>query len=163
MYNQKIKSPCGSICVTADDNGITAVRFIEPRFLGQTSCDLAPSDLAPSELTQEACQQLQAYFAGKLQRFDLPLSMQGTPFQQQVWRALSEVEFGTTASYGIIAQKVGRPKGARAVGMANGRNPIAIVVPCHRIIGSNGRLTGYAGGMQRKAYLLNLEGVPVTA
>ncbi|WP_269918987.1 methylated-DNA--[protein]-cysteine S-methyltransferase [Alteromonas sp. PRIM-21] len=109
-------------------------------------------------LTDEACRQLKAYFDGQLQKFDLPLTPKGTVFQNQVWQALQQVKYGETASYLDIAKAIGNPKAVRAVGMANGRNPIAIVVPCHRIIGSNKTLTGYAGGLPRKQYLLNLEG-----
>lgn len=109
-------------------------------------------------ITDEACRQLEAYFDGQLHEFDLPLAPKGTEFQNQVWRALQQVKYGETASYLDIAKAIGNPKAVRAVGMANGRNPIAIVVPCHRIIGSNRTLTGYAGGLPRKQYLLNLEG-----
>lgn len=109
-------------------------------------------------ITDEACCQLKAYFDGQLHEFDLPLAPKGSEFQNQVWRALLQVKYGETASYLDIAKAIGNPKAVRAVGMANGRNPIAIVVPCHRIIGSNRTLTGYAGGLQRKQYLLNLEG-----
>ena len=111
-----------------------------------------------NEITDEACRQLKAYFEGELREFDLPLAPKGTVFQNQVWRALQQVKYGETASYLDIAKAIGNPKAVRAVGMANGRNPIAIVVPCHRIIGSNKSLTGYAGGLPRKQYLLNLEG-----
>jgi methylated-DNA-[protein]-cysteine S-methyltransferase len=100
---------------------------------------------------------LSEYFAQKRKHFQLPLAAKGTNFQQGVWAALCNIEYGQTASYLDIATNVGNPKACRAVGAANGKNPIAIVVPCHRIIGSNGTLTGYAGGMNRKSYLLALE------
>jgi methylated-DNA-[protein]-cysteine S-methyltransferase len=101
--------------------------------------------------------QVDAYFAGELRAFDLPLRAEGTPFQRAVWAALEGIPFGTTASYGAIAALVGAPGSARAVGAANGRNPIAIVVPCHRVIGADGRLVGYGGGLDRKTWLLGHE------
>lgn len=110
---------------------------------------------------REARRQLTAYFAGKLTRFDLNIAADGTPFQQQVWHELRNVPYGQTVSYGDIAKAIQRPTASRAVGMANGRNPISIVVPCHRIIGSSGKLVGYGGGLDRKTRLLKLEGVAV--
>lgn len=103
--------------------------------------------------------QLAEYFAGNRQAFDLKLAPQGTPFQRAVWRALGEIPFGTTCCYADIARRIGRPTAVRAVGAANGRNPVAIVVPCHRVIGRDGSLTGYAGGLDRKRWLLEHEGV----
>ena len=105
----------------------------------------------------KAVGQLEAYFSGDLRDFDLPLRLQGTPFQLAVWRALQDIPYGRTISYGELARRVGNPKGSRAVGLANGSNPIAIVVPCHRVIGSNGKLTGYGGGLDNKETLLALE------
>ncbi len=110
-----------------------------------------------SEFMIEAQEQFQAYFAGQLQRFDLPLAPRGTAFQQRVWQELLNVPYGMTKSYGDIAHGLGKPTAARAVGAAVGRNPIAIVVPCHRIIGANGALTGFASGLDRKRWLLALE------
>ncbi|MBL7493198.1 methylated-DNA--[protein]-cysteine S-methyltransferase [Frankia sp. AgB1.9] len=101
--------------------------------------------------------QLRAYFDGALTAFDLPLAPRGTPFQQTVWAALREIPYGQTMSYGQLAERVGRPTAARAVGLANGRNPISIIVPCHRVVGSTGDLTGYGGGLDRKRHLLALE------
>lgn len=148
MYNQYVTSPCGDWQITADALGITSVRFCPERQL--------PAD--PSALTDLACQQLKEYFARQRQHFDIPLAPQGTPFQRLVWNQLNTVGYGRTASYRDIAQRMGRPTAMRAVGMANSKNPVAIVVPCHRIIGSNGTLTGYAGGLERKQFLLSLEG-----
>ena len=108
-------------------------------------------------LLREAARQLGAYFAGRLFRFDLPLEMIGTHFQKRVWRALLEIPYGETRSYGDIATRIGDPKAMRAVGAANGRNPIAIIVPCHRVIGAGGRLVGYGGGLGMKRMLLDLE------
>ena len=101
--------------------------------------------------------QLEEYFAGKRKQFDLPLSLRGTEFQRQVWAALRDIPYGVTRSYGQIAQAVGRPKAVRAVGMANHRNPISIIVPCHRVVGADGSLTGYGGGLENKKFLLALE------
>ena len=147
MFYQTIKTPCGPLQVTASKRGICAITFVQD-----------PVADTPCALTQQACNQLIAYFNGTLIHFDLPLDAAGTAFQQAVWQQLTRIEYGQTASYQHIANALGKPKAVRAVGMANGRNPLTIVVPCHRIIGSNGKLTGYAGGLERKAYLLKLEG-----
>lgn len=109
------------------------------------------------QLLQQACAQLAAYFAHELRQFDLPLAPGGTAFQQQVWQQLALLEYGSTASYGDLAGRLGKPSAMRAVGAANGRNPIAIIVPCHRVIAANGRLTGYAGGLSHKLWLLQFE------
>ena len=101
--------------------------------------------------------QLEEYFAGERTTFDVPLAPEGAPFEREVWRALEEIPYGETVSYGEIARRVGQPTAARAVGTANGRNPIAVIVPCHRVIGANGSLTGYGGGLERKRLLLELE------
>lgn len=116
---------------------------------------------SPTPLLRQAARQLEEYFAGRRKIFDLPLNPQGTPFQQKVWRALCAVPYGQTASYGRIAAAVGSPKACRAVGMANHANPVAIFIPCHRIIGSNGSLTGYGGGLEIKRALLALEAANV--
>ncbi len=113
--------------------------------------------LPDQQAFREARQQLRAYFAGELMHFDLPLAPAGTPFQQQVWRALQGIPYGQTRSYGDIAAQLGSPLASRAVGAANGRNPLPIVIPCHRVIGASGSLTGFAGGLQAKALLLRLE------
>lgn len=107
---------------------------------------------------QQAADELRRYFAGEHVRFSCSLDLHGTPFQLAVWRALQDIPYGETRSYGQIAQLVGRPNASRAVGAANGANPVAIIVPCHRVIGSNGTLTGYGGGVPTKAWLLSLEG-----
>jgi methylated-DNA-[protein]-cysteine S-methyltransferase len=104
-----------------------------------------------------AADQLDAYFDGELTRFDLPLAPRGSEFQQRVWAALQEIPYGQTESYGELAERIGSPGGARAVGLANGKNPISIVIPCHRVVGSDGSLTGYGGGLDRKRQLLDLE------
>jgi methylated-DNA-[protein]-cysteine S-methyltransferase len=104
-----------------------------------------------------AREQLAEYFAGERTEFDLALRMEGSPFQREVWRALQRIGYGQTLSYGELARRIGRPHASRAVGLANGRNPISIVVPCHRVVGSSGALTGYGGGLERKRFLLDLE------
>jgi methylated-DNA-[protein]-cysteine S-methyltransferase len=107
----------------------------------------------------EIRQQLDAYFAGKRKTFDIPLSLKGTVFQLEVWKALQELPYGSTISYGALAKRIGRPRAVRALGAAVGRNPVSILVPCHRVVGSDGSLTGYAGGVERKEWLLHREGV----
>jgi methylated-DNA-[protein]-cysteine S-methyltransferase len=118
-----------------------------------------PRDMQLTEtpLLKEAARQLESYFAGELKEFSLPLEPSGTDFMKQVWSALCEIPFGKTATYGEIAERIGRPKAARAVGLANNRNPIPIFIPCHRVIGADGSLTGYAGGLDMKKKLLDLE------
>ncbi len=116
-----------------------------------------PGAFAPSELTNRAANQLQEYLAGKRTAFDLPLAPEGTPFQQRVWKALQNIPYGQTRSYADVAAAIGSPRATRAVGGANNRNPIAIVIPCHRVVGANGKLTGYAGGLPIKQRLLDLE------
>lgn len=148
MYQVQVSSPLGPIVVRSDGQSITAIEFGAATLNASAKCEV---------LTQ-AVTQLESYFSGHLKQFDLPLRPQGTKFQRQVWQALQAVPHGHTASYAAIAQAIDNPKGVRAVGMANSKNPIAIVVPCHRIIGANGSLTGYAGGLEKKAWLLQHEG-----
>ena len=161
-YTGFLNSVQGPVKVEATDEGVTAIAFLNPDEAEQYNAlgdeAYAHTHSCTNAITDEACRQLKAYFNGQLQKFDLPLTPKGTVFQNQVWQALQQVKYGETASYLDIAKAIGNPKAVRAVGMANGRNPIAIVVPCHRIIGSNKTLTGYAGGLPRKQYLLNLEG-----
>lgn len=147
MFIQHIDSPLGPIKIQASDKGITEIAFVSGMLAATNT----------SSLTQQAAQQLNAYFAGELNQFNLPLDATGTEFQQQVWRALCGIPFGHTCSYGDIAQQINNIKAVRAVGGANGRNPIAIVVPCHRVIGANGTLTGYNGGLDKKTWLLKHE------
>ena len=119
--------------------------------------DRAGWESASQGTFSEAVKQIDAYFAGELTEFDLDLRMQGTDFQRRVWAALLTIPYGETRSYGVIATQIGAPGASRAVGLANGRNPISIIVPCHRVVGSTGDLTGYGGGLDRKRILLNLE------
>ena len=140
-------SPLGTIRIRASARGIREIAFVE-----------APDETPhPSALTDACRAQLSDYLQGERREFDLPLDPVGTPFQRRVWAALEEIPHGQTRSYADIARHIGNLKAMRAVGAANGRNPIAIVVPCHRVIGRNGQLTGYAGGLERKAWLLALE------
>ena len=148
-YSTYMESPVGRLLLEADEEGLQRVAFVPST--GQGIGLPAPEPL------QTAVSQLTAYFAGDLRTFDLPLKLAGTPFQLAVWRALQDIPYGETTSYGELARRVGTPKGSRAVGLANGANPIAIVVPCHRVIGSNGKLTGYGGGLDNKQTLLTLE------
>ena len=150
IYSTYMESPVGQLLLEGDEEGLRRVAFAKgERNVGQSTGLPAP--------LQNAVNQLNAYFAGDLREFDLPLKLAGTPFQLAVWRALQDIPYGQTTSYGELARRVGTPKGSRAVGLANGSNPIAIVVPCHRVIGSNGKLTGYGGGLDNKQTLLALE------
>lgn len=143
--------------MTIVDSGGAVVR------IGFGVLDVEGSALSPTALTNEAATQLMEYFAGKRRTFSLPLAPKGTPFQKEVWQALSSIPYGQTRSYADIAAQVGRPKAFRAVGMANNRNPIPIVIPCHRVVGSSGDMVGYAYGTKIKRYLLELEGLDVDA
>lgn len=144
------ESPIGPLGVGEEDGAITLILFA-----GQQPPEGYREGETP--LLEEAWAQLERYFTGELRQFSLPLAPAGTPFQQAVWRALEEIPYGETRSYGEIAGQVGRPKASRAVGAANHRNPIPIVIPCHRVIGAGGTLTGYGGGLDRKRLLLDLE------
>ncbi len=140
-----------TVRLVSSDSGLRAIDFEPFRAI-----DGEPADSAP--ITVEAARQLRAYFAGDLRRFELPLDLRGTPFQLRVWEALLDIPYGETRSYLQIAQAIGSPLAVRAVGAANGTNPIPIVVPCHRVIGSSGKLVGYGGGLPLKKRLLELEG-----
>jgi methylated-DNA-[protein]-cysteine S-methyltransferase len=148
-----MKSPAGTILLARTEAGITHIQFEEGKY------PVRPRDSWRREEKPllEAVDQLRAYFDGRRFRFDLPLAPAGTPFQQRVWDALRRIPCGETRSYGEIAKAIDFPTGSRAVGAANGRNPIAIVIPCHRVIGANGALTGYAGGLRIKKALLDHE------
>jgi len=144
--------PIGGIGIAEDDGAISRVGFCR-----NVKKDFSGFTVAETPLIKIAAAQLTEYFAGKREEFDLPLAPAGTDFQRAVWRALQTIPFGETRSYGDIAAQIGNPKACRAVGMANNRNPIAIIIPCHRVIGRDGSLTGYGGGLDIKQYLLNLE------
>lgn len=149
---RRVSSPVGDIVVTANDEGVTSLEFDE-----DTNIEPRSGSAKATTIVERAAEQLQQYFAGERRDFDLPLAPKGTDFQRAVWTALSRIPYGTTISYKEQATWVGNPKATRAVGSANGRNPIAIVVPCHRVIGSDGRPTGYASGIDRKLWLLEHE------
>lgn len=146
-------SPIGELLLTGDGESITGVLMEMARW-GHPSLAAMRHDDGPFAAARK---QLAAYFAGELRAFDLPLSPVGTEFQRGVWMALRAIPYGETTSYAAIARGVGNPKGVRAVGLANGRNPISIIVPCHRVVGSDGSLTGYGGGIERKKWLLEHE------
>ena len=149
-------TPVGRLLIAGDEHGLRHVSFSKSHFSAPVTTPEKDWEANEKPL-KEAVKQLTAYFSGKLQNFDLPLLPEGTEFQQKVWNELRKVKFGTTASYGHIAAQIGNPAASRAVGMANGRNPISIIVPCHRIIGSTGKLVGYGGGLSHKETLLKLE------
>jgi methylated-DNA-[protein]-cysteine S-methyltransferase len=154
-YYSFFESPLGNMLLTATADALTGVHFVgEKYYPGVEEGWRESASHAPLALAR---QQLEEYFGGKRTRFDVALAPEGTEFQRKVWRALRSVPFGETRSYGEIAAKIGAPTASRAVGAANGRNPISIIVPCHRVIGASGDLTGYAGGLQRKQALLALE------
>ncbi|MFC3692465.1 methylated-DNA--[protein]-cysteine S-methyltransferase [Chenggangzhangella methanolivorans] len=148
-------SPVGELTLAASGAGLAAILWENDRPGRVPLGDMTRDDR--HETLAEASRQLGEYFAGRRTRFDLPLDFQGTDFQRDVWAALVAIPYGETRSYGEIARAVGRPDAVRAVGAANGRNPISIVAPCHRVIGASGKLTGFAGGLNAKAFLLELE------
>lgn len=151
-----MSSPLGILLLAAADNQLVGVWFDDEAHLPDLSA-CAPDTGQP--VLQQAQTQLAEYFAGQRSQFDLPLTLvTGTAFQQAVWQALLPIPFGSTCSYGELAGGIGKPSAVRAVGAAVGRNPLTIIVPCHRVIGANGSLTGYAGGLSRKTALLQLEG-----
>jgi len=148
-------SPLGAMLLAATSQGLAGVWFVGQKH-GPEHADWP--EQAGHPVLRQAVQQLQQYFAGERTHFELPLDLQGTPFQQSVWRALLTIPTGRTTSYAELSRSLGRPQAARAVGAAVGRNPVSIVVPCHRVVGTGGTLTGYAGGLERKSALLKLEG-----
>jgi len=149
-------SPLGPMIVAATDRGLAGIWFEGQKHMPDSSGWTAQPR---HPVLQRAVRQLEEYFSGARDGFDLPLDLQGgTPFQQSVWRALLAIPRGGTTSYGLLSQRIGQPAAARAVGAAVGRNPLSVVVPCHRVLGADGSLTGYAGGLERKTALLQLEG-----
>ncbi|NVO09402.1 MAG: methylated-DNA--[protein]-cysteine S-methyltransferase [Bacteroidales bacterium] len=148
-YIGYLSSPIGLLEIAGDGQFITSIQFLN---------DAEPKQIdKPNDLIQDCIKQLDEYFGGNRKVFDLPLKPTGTDFQYKVWDRISEVPFGMTSSYGLISKLLGNFKLTRAVGLANGANPIPIIIPCHRIIGSDGSLTGYAGGLDKKKWLLNHE------
>ena len=144
----------GKVLLAADDTGLRLISFETEKKHPQPD----PEWVEDADALAEVSRQLEAYFAGRLEEFDLELAPQGTPFQMQVWRELERIPYGTTISYRELAERIGNPKAVRAVGTANGANPLPIVIPCHRVIGADGSLTGYGGGLEKKEALLALEG-----
>lgn len=153
MYYRYLTTPIGDLLLAGDDDGLSLIGF--PK--GKMRRDPEPDWIFNEKPFSEAVRQLEQYFAGERKDFDLPLHLTGTDFQVQVLEELQRIPYGQTTSYGVIAERIGRPKAMRAVGAANGRNPIPIVIPCHRVIGSSGDLTGFGGGLDTKAELLRLE------
>ena len=151
-YTQ-IDSPIGPLLLAGDGSGLCEIRFVN----GRAPARPDPDWTEDAAKLAEPVRQLRAYFSGELDKFDLPLAPQGTPFQRKVWTLLCEIPYGETISYGELARRAGNPNASRAVGLANGSNPIPIIIPCHRVIGSNGKLTGYGGGLPIKEKLLALE------
>lgn len=152
-YSLQLETPVGPVTVTASDNAVTGLRFGTE--LPEDSHPCREENASP--LLREAARQLREYFAGKRRNFTLPLAPEGSEFQKKVWKALQTIPYGETRTYKQIAEQIGHNLAFRAVGMANNRNPIAILIPCHRVIGHDGRLTGYAGGLGIKERLLDLE------
>lgn len=153
-YYTSINSPVGEILLTANDKGLSALAFQQ----GTAAINIEDQWQQTEQPFIEAIKQIAEYFNQQRTEFDLPLAPQGTNFQQQVWQALTEIPCGKTVSYGWLAKKINNEKAVRAVGTANGANPIALIIPCHRVIGANQKLTGYAGGLALKAKLLMHEG-----
>ena len=142
-------SPIGIVRLTEEDGAITSIEL--------TDTEDAHVSITPTPLLGEAGQQIMAYLEGKRQQLDFPIRMMGTPFQQHVWRALQQIPYGATRTYGAIATEIGNPQASRAVGMACNKNPLLLIVPCHRVVGANGKLTGFAYGTDAKQWLLELE------
>ena len=153
MYYCFLDTPIGELLLAGEDGALSMIGFPNGSMRREPEADWIFNERALAE----ACRQLREYFAGERQVFDIPLQLNGTEFQVSVLQALLKIPYGQTTSYGEIAKRIGRPKAVRAVGAANGRNPIPIVVPCHRVIGSTGDLTGFGGGLDTKEALLRLE------
>lgn len=148
IYSQIISTPIGFLTLKADDSFLLSIEFGK-------ACEIEN----PNSITELAAKELSEYFPGNRKEFTVPYKLCGTEFQKKVWQALTEIPYGKTASYEEIAVKIGNPKACRAVGMANNKNKLPIIIPCHRVIGKSGNLTGYAGGLDIKIFLLNIEGV----
>jgi methylated-DNA-[protein]-cysteine S-methyltransferase len=153
IYYATMESPVGSLRLVAEEMGLRMVWFLRGRAKQKPHEDWKEDEAFFIDVRR----QLQEYFAGELREFDIPLLMEGTEFQKRVWKTLQTIPYGETISYGELAKKIGDSKAVRAVGAANGQNPIPIIVPCHRVIGSDGSLTGFGGGIENKRKLLELE------
>jgi methylated-DNA-[protein]-cysteine S-methyltransferase len=153
MPVRRLLTPIGELTLTASDTALTGIYFPGSRVAPPAGHD------GPNEVLDQACHQLNEYFAGRRTAFDISLAAAGSEFEHRVWNLLITIPYGSTTSYGALAKRLGDPSQARAVGAANGKNPIPIIVPCHRVIGANGDLTGFGGGIERKRWLLQHEGV----
>ena len=154
MYYTTFESPIGPLLLAGDEEGLKYLNI----WKGKKKIEVPDDWVENEDFFSEISRHLEAYFAGQLKAFEVKLAPEGTEFQKSVWRALCEIPYGETRTYKEIAISVGKPKAYRAVGLANNRNPISIIVPCHRVIGTNGKLTGYASGLDVKEFLLRLEG-----
>ena len=154
MLYTTMNSPCGQLLLAGDERGLNRIHFQEGRQAWVPSPDWRPD----KDFFRQTRQQLEAYFNRELKEFKLPLAPQGTPFQSRVWQKLLEIPYGQVITYRTLAERMGNIKACRAVGAANGQNPISIVIPCHRVIGTNGSLTGFGGGLPNKKRLLAMEG-----
>jgi len=150
---RRTESPLGELLLTGDGRVLRGLHMLD----GRHPVSVRPDWVEAQDAFEDVRAQLAGYFAGRRTSFDVPLELEGTPFQREVWQGLLEIGYGETISYGELARRIGRPRAVRAVGLANGRNPIAVIVPCHRVIGADGTLTGYGGGLDRKRLLLDLE------
>jgi len=150
-------SPVGPLTLVSDKGKLVGCYFSNNDFARQKLADSKLALGTHDAVLKAACKELELFFSGRLKKFTIPVAPNGTEFQRLVWKALQKIPFGQTASYGDIAKRVGNPNCMRAVGAANGKNPICIIIPCHRVIGADGSLTGFGGGIERKKYLLNLE------
>jgi methylated-DNA-[protein]-cysteine S-methyltransferase len=157
LFYTWMESPTGKLLLAADEAGLRHIIFEDGRDPAEPRPEWRRAANGDAPVIGETMRQLRAWFSGELREFDLPLVAQGSAFNQRVWRELCNIPYGETISYGELARRVGSPNASRAVGRANGANPIPIVIPCHRVVGHDGRLTGYGGGLPRKGFLLTLE------
>lgn len=163
LFSSRTETPLGPMDILASDEALLLLEFADRPDLAKQSTDLqslvsGSIEEGTNDVIEQTKEELREYFAGRRKRFSVPLRTPGTPFQESVWKVLREIPYGETWSYGTLARRLGDPKTIRAAAHANGRNRIAIIVPCHRVIGTDGSLTGYAGGTERKKRLLELEG-----
>jgi methylated-DNA-[protein]-cysteine S-methyltransferase len=160
IYVTRMASPIGPLLLESDGVSLIGLHMATSRYPAPLEGAIEDADAEP---LATARQQLEEYFAGTRREFEVPLRLEGTPFQQRVWQQLTSIRFGETLSYRRLAEHIGNAKAMRAVGLANGRNPIALIVPCHRVIGADGSLVGFGGGLERKRWLLEHEGVRLEA
>jgi len=154
-YFDFYESPMGKMLIVAADEGLRGLYFIDQKYYREVQSEWTRAPKHP--VVRQTAREMQEYFAGKRRQFDIPLAPEGTPFQASIWKAISSVKYGDSITYSELARRAGHPDAIRAAGTATGRNPITIIVPCHRIVGSDGSLTGYAGGLDRKRALQELE------